>query len=103
MQVPFYVAWLGHCLLLAVFYHPVFGGETPGAGKVARAISAWSRTRVAAALLVQAMLFVPVLVLSLIFQARGPEWLAVASGFWFVVAARSFVEVGKKLYGLKLW
>jgi len=100
-----YINWLGHVILLTIYYAPIFGGETPHLGSAVNCWEVWSKPRIIAAFIVWGiyLLFLMPLVL---FKLRKSEnlQLKIASAFWFVIIFWSvFVEIPKKLVYMQLW
>jgi len=100
-----YLNWLGHVVLLTVYYAPIFGGATPHLGATDNCWEIWSTPRLTAAIVIWAIYLVILIPLVLFKLRKSPDIrLKVASAFWFVILFWSvFVEIPKKLIYFRLW
>lgn len=100
-----YLNWLGHVILLTIYYAPVLGGQTPELRTTANCWDIWSKPRLSAAIVVWAIYLLVMIPLVLFKFRKSPDIrLKVASAFWFVILFWSvFVEIPKKLVYFRLW
>ena len=100
-----YLNWLGHVILLTVYYAPVLGGSAPELGNKIDCWEVWSKERLIATFVVWGIYLLVLLPLVIFKWRKSADLrLKVASGFWFVILFWSvFVEIPKKLIYFRLW
>ncbi|MBI4834438.1 MAG: hypothetical protein HY811_06440 [Planctomycetes bacterium] len=91
-----YAIWLGHVILLSLYYHPWLGEPLKSPEVKASKLKV---TLTILTLLVYAIILI-------IMALKAPDYsikTQVSTALWFVLLAWSFIEVAKKYFSLKLW
>jgi hypothetical protein len=91
-----YAVWLGHVILLSLYYHPWLGAPLKSPEVK------WSKSRLSLTLLTL-LIYAGILC---VMAFKAPAYsiqTQVCAGLWFVLLAWSFIEVAKKYFSLKLW
>jgi hypothetical protein len=98
--MTFYAVWLGHVILLSLYYNPLLGPALPAHGQLGPTV--WSgRRRVFTALTLIVYAIIIGLIVGYINRYQIP--IQLSGALWFVLLGWSFIEVAKKAFHLKLW
>lgn len=98
--MTFYAVWLGHVILLSLYYNPLLGPALPGHGQSEPAV--WNGPRrffTGLTLVVYAV----ILGLMVAWVSRYGMAVQLSAALWFVLLGWSFIEAAKKAFHLKLW
>lgn len=99
--MTFYAIWLGHVILLSLYYNPLLGPALPGHDHDGPTV--WSGPRWVFTALTLGI-YTGVIGLMCFGNIGGYHTtVQLSAALWFVLMAWSFVEVAKKAFHLKLW